>query len=876
MSVVASAMLFASVMPAQAAPLFPDVKDDHWAKDAVAALAAKGLLEGYPDGTFKGDRAATRWEVAMIVARLLAKMEQANATFATKAELDDLRKLVNSLKDELDQLGVRVTNLEEQVKGIDKRVSELERITFYGSVDARGTMGSFQTGGGINPYGYNTGDNSNGGPGAGASAKFPANGVGSASAPYINYNAAIGANTGVNFNPAIHGVLPVADFRNGSPLVNGAAFTMAATLGVRVRVSDDIDAGAEFVAFTAQGNQILGAYQGVSAPYLANGFQSNTVGNGGSNTGGNAPFTRMVLNDFWIVHNPSQTKLILGAFNEQNMDPLFYAGQANPNVNGPRNLGSFGFNLSGKHDITDAGVLRWEILGTELPDWSGYSSYLIGVDAEFEFEGGSIKANFAHVNQDGNAGSSVARGTGLVGDYVGPAGVTAPGLQYGAHGLNVAYGGSGGWTPLQWVNPSGSFVGQTGPVGGNGGSGSTTDQRPISGWSSAADAVAGLGSTGGFGPQSQSMYGGSANYKFDLGSSGNQVFIAGNFGHTDYKPNTNSGYSVGGNAYRAEIGANLLDGDLDVAIQYVSTDPNYDPYVLQYSPAMGTQGFMRLPDLNYFSGLYSLHDTSVYTQNRRGAKENLQYRFNDRRGLVWLKGAEMEQVQTSLYDVRVLGSSIAPGTPTNDVIGFAPGFMDAVFSGFAHPNVYGAGTANAFNAALQPLENPRGVYNMWGLGASYKFDDPRIKVEAGYENHSWIRNSALSPVFGGSQDQVALLVSQAHGQITWEASDKWTVRLGADWTRIRGHFDPAGLYNNFAIQTGSTTFNNIDDDQISPFIGFDYDMSANTKWNIDARYYTTTSNTNIPMTTSQNAIGNTANPFQFNGWLVNTQFKVKF
>ncbi|CAN0474385.1 unnamed protein product, partial [Phaeothamnion confervicola] len=71
MSFVAGTLLVSSAMPAFAAPLFPDVKDDHWAKDAVAALAAKGLLEGYPDGTFKGDRAATRWEVAMIVARLL-------------------------------------------------------------------------------------------------------------------------------------------------------------------------------------------------------------------------------------------------------------------------------------------------------------------------------------------------------------------------------------------------------------------------------------------------------------------------------------------------------------------------------------------------------------------------------------------------------------------------------------------------------------------------------------------------------------------------------------------------------------------------------------------------------------------------------------
>ncbi|MCA9793553.1 MAG: S-layer homology domain-containing protein, partial [Candidatus Eremiobacteraeota bacterium] len=115
---------------AWAAPLFPDVPDNHWAKDAVAALAAKGLVEGYPDGTFKGDRAASRYEVAMIVARLLAKMEQAHASFATKAELQELRKLADAYKEELEAFGVRVTNLEEQTNRLDLRVSELERIRF--------------------------------------------------------------------------------------------------------------------------------------------------------------------------------------------------------------------------------------------------------------------------------------------------------------------------------------------------------------------------------------------------------------------------------------------------------------------------------------------------------------------------------------------------------------------------------------------------------------------------------------------------------------------------------------------------------------------------------------------------------------------------
>ena len=86
-SILASMLMFSMTLPALAAPLFPDVPENHWAKDAVAALAAKGLVEGYPDGTFKGDRAATRWETAMIVARLLAKMPDSVRVTAANSQL---------------------------------------------------------------------------------------------------------------------------------------------------------------------------------------------------------------------------------------------------------------------------------------------------------------------------------------------------------------------------------------------------------------------------------------------------------------------------------------------------------------------------------------------------------------------------------------------------------------------------------------------------------------------------------------------------------------------------------------------------------------------------------------------------------------------
>ena len=860
MSFVASALLVSSAMPAFAAPLFPDVKDDHWAKDAVAALAAKGLLEGYPDGTFKGDRAATRWEVAMIVARLLAKMEQAHATFATKAELEELRKLVNALKDELDALGVRVTNLEENVGRLDKRVTELERITFYGYVDTRGSFGSFVNAG--------NNDNSNGATFASAAAIVPAGGarIGFPGVPIANYNSAVGSIVGAGFSPQVNGVLPVMDYTNGRPLINGTGFTMRGVLGLRIRVSDDIDAGAEFSAFTAQGNNFIDAYWGVSAPWQSNPWTAST-GGGAFGTGFNAPWSRMTLDNFWVVHNPSKTKLVLGAYSEKNIDPLIYAGTYNPNAYGPRFTDSFGFNVSGKVDVSNAGVFRWEALGTRLGDFSAYETFLLGADVEFEFEGGSIKANFARVNQDG-AGSGAVRTTGGTGGF-NPAG----GINFTTNpAADVPTAAASTFTPLQWVNPAGFFAAQQSQFQQNNAGAGTVDARPITGTKPGSTLVDN-GTTGIFGPQGQLMYGASANYKWDIGGGDAQIYLGGNYGHSDYKPNANSGYSTGGNAYKFELGANLLDGDLDLSVHYVRTDPNYDPFILSYPFGVGVN---RLPDLNYFSGLYSLHDTSVYPHNRSGVRANVQWRFNQRRGLLWAKVGFLDQVNTSLYDVRVPGGSIGGGTPTNNVLGFAPGFIDPVFSGFANPYVYGGNSANSFTTTLQPLENPRGRHNNYGIGLSYKFDDPRVKVDLGYTRNEFTRNSALAPGFGGSQNQVNLNLDSLHGQVNWEASDQWTLRAGADYTQISGHLDPAGLYNNFAIASGSTTFNNIDSKQIAPFLGFNYDVSANTQWNMDFRYYTTTSSTGVPATPVRDAVGSTANPFEWNGWQVSTQFKVKF
>ena len=95
-----------------AANPFEDVAADHWAYDAVAQLAADGVIEGYGDGTFRGDQEITRFEMAQMVARAMAKN---GVSAADKAMID---KLAAEFADELNALGVRVAALEKKVDNV--------------------------------------------------------------------------------------------------------------------------------------------------------------------------------------------------------------------------------------------------------------------------------------------------------------------------------------------------------------------------------------------------------------------------------------------------------------------------------------------------------------------------------------------------------------------------------------------------------------------------------------------------------------------------------------------------------------------------------------------------------------------------------------
>lgn len=99
------AMALGVTASAYAANPFSDVPAGHWAYDSVNKLAAAGVLDGYPDGTYGGDKLMTRYEMAQIVAKAMAK----------GANVD---RLAAEFADELDTLGVRVANLEKKADNV--------------------------------------------------------------------------------------------------------------------------------------------------------------------------------------------------------------------------------------------------------------------------------------------------------------------------------------------------------------------------------------------------------------------------------------------------------------------------------------------------------------------------------------------------------------------------------------------------------------------------------------------------------------------------------------------------------------------------------------------------------------------------------------
>lgn len=137
-------LVLAFALPVLANP-FVDVPLNHWAYDSVQSLAAKGVIVGYPDGTFGGAKSLTRYEFAEATAKALAYVE--GMDFAAAEDVAILEKLAIEFADELASLGVTVADLEaslgehtEAIAALETTVAKLdtffERVVISGDFTA--------------------------------------------------------------------------------------------------------------------------------------------------------------------------------------------------------------------------------------------------------------------------------------------------------------------------------------------------------------------------------------------------------------------------------------------------------------------------------------------------------------------------------------------------------------------------------------------------------------------------------------------------------------------------------------------------------------------------------------------------------------------
>ncbi len=119
---ITTALVLACAAPAFANP-FADVPAKHWAYDAVNKLAQAGIVDGYGDGTFRGDKTVTRYEMAQIIGKAMNK----NLNSDQKTMVD---KLSREFATELTTMGVKVEGMQQQMDNMVK-VSGDARVRYF-------------------------------------------------------------------------------------------------------------------------------------------------------------------------------------------------------------------------------------------------------------------------------------------------------------------------------------------------------------------------------------------------------------------------------------------------------------------------------------------------------------------------------------------------------------------------------------------------------------------------------------------------------------------------------------------------------------------------------------------------------------------------
>jgi hypothetical protein len=124
---VTTVLTVACTVPAFANP-YSDVPVKHWCYQAVTQLSQEGILDGYSDGTFKGDKVVTRFEMAQVVAKAMKKSLNPN-------EKNLVDKLAREFATELNEMGIKVDGIQDQMNNMVK-ISGDANVRFFETKNA--------------------------------------------------------------------------------------------------------------------------------------------------------------------------------------------------------------------------------------------------------------------------------------------------------------------------------------------------------------------------------------------------------------------------------------------------------------------------------------------------------------------------------------------------------------------------------------------------------------------------------------------------------------------------------------------------------------------------------------------------------------------
>lgn len=343
--------IVATVSPVVASP-FMDINDTHWAAEGVRQLADKGLLEG-PDGKhFYGDRSMTRYEMAKLVNKMLARIEETakheHIHYADKEDLTLIHRLATELKDNIDSTKKQAEQLEKEMEKLEKRITNREQVRWYLNVDAIANTQS------------------------------------------INKR-------GTNFQQAF-------DFTNGRPLAptdsnnntNNNFATALATFGIEAELSPDFKGGLELSSYGITGLTTPGlapSYWGVSAPYTNNWWTGQTVSNNFS------------LEKAWIEHRQSEIELTYGAFYPKKIGGHILKGEPNPSFYGSEYLPMYGFTANGPLDYMHLPFVTWEVVYTQLASQASYYTSLAGANIGVDLSWANFNIGYTNAQNESTTGS---------------------------------------------------------------------------------------------------------------------------------------------------------------------------------------------------------------------------------------------------------------------------------------------------------------------------------------------------------------------------------------------------------------------------------------------------------------------------------------